>query len=109
MPSSFCEACGRKTEYLFDGMIYTKATRYHPITKKRIGLIDVERSAKVCQRCRPPSNLEIAEMLKEGKRNARSTRRTNGDKGRAAQRTNVDEPPAIKPRNRTEQQALSFD
>jgi hypothetical protein len=63
----FCESCGRKTEYLFDGFVVQKATRYNPKTKKPIGLVDVHRDAKVCQRCRPPSNLEIQEILEEGK------------------------------------------
>jgi hypothetical protein len=67
MRGPMCEQCGRETEYLFDGFVVNKATRYDPRTKKAIGTVDVHRDAKVCQRCRPPSNLEIVEILEEGR------------------------------------------
>ena len=58
-----CENCGRETEYLFDGIVISKATRFDLNTKKPIGVVDVHREGQVCQRCRPPSNLEIEEIL----------------------------------------------
>jgi hypothetical protein len=65
--SPHCEQCGRETEYLFPGQVVNKATRYSRGPRpKPIGLVDVYRDAMVCQRCRPPSNLEILEMLAEG-------------------------------------------
>lgn len=70
-----CEQCGRQTDYLFRGTLTTKATSYgiDPNSKARkprviaLGLVDVHRPAEVCQRCRPPSNLEKKEILEEGK------------------------------------------
>ena len=53
-----CGQCGRPTEYLFPGPV-TKPCNVHPNGHTREGL--------VCMRCRPPSNLEIQEMLEEGK------------------------------------------
>lgn len=45
-----------------------QATRYSRGPRpKPIGLVDVYRDAMVCQRCRPPSNLEKKEILEEGK------------------------------------------
>lgn len=62
-----CEQCERKTDYVFKGTIVSKATRYSRGPKpKPLGLIDVHREAMVCQRCRPPSNLEIQELLEGG-------------------------------------------
>lgn len=62
-----CEQCYRKTDYLFQGTVVSKATRYSRGPKpKPLGIVDVMRDGQVCQRCRPPSNLEIQELLEEG-------------------------------------------
>jgi hypothetical protein len=53
-----CEQCGRETEYLFPAPV-TKPCHAHPGGHTRDGL--------VCHACRPPSNLEIQEMLEQGK------------------------------------------
>lgn len=65
---SQCEQCHRLTDYLFAGIVVTQATRYVKANGKRpkvkaIGLVDVHREGLVCFRCRPPSNVEIEEML----------------------------------------------
>jgi hypothetical protein len=64
-PKSHCEQCARETEFLFDGFVTSKATQYGFKGKSKrpqtIGMVDVERPGKVCQRCRPLSNLEIIE------------------------------------------------
>lgn len=65
-----CEQCGRETDYLFKGTVTTQATQYgfpqgqrgRPKVKP-VGLIDVQREGDVCAPCRPPSNLEIEEIL----------------------------------------------
>lgn len=73
MSKPHCEQCGRETEFLFDGVLTEKRTRYEfpngdrSKKPKAVGFIDVHRDAKVCQRCRPPSNLEIQELLDEGR------------------------------------------
>ncbi len=65
----FCEQCGRQTDYLFRGVVITQATRYGCAPGSRelkpIGLVDVHRDGMVCLPCRPPSNLEIKEILGE--------------------------------------------
>src|SRR4051812_15889089 len=63
--AGLCEQCGRQTDYLFAGYVVAKATRYkrHAGTILDARLVDVRRDAMVCQRCRPPSNLEKKEIL----------------------------------------------
>jgi hypothetical protein len=75
-----CENCGRATEYLFRGVIEPKSI---PSAKRRNTVFD-ERLMKalsmpfqtqeglVCQQCRPPSNWEIEEILRDASRNKRS-------------------------------------
>ena len=77
-----CGACGRKTEFLFPAMIEKtipavfdkpagkkfRRTR-RALAKAATRTVTVE--GKVCATCRPPSNLEILEMLQEGKNNGR--------------------------------------
>lgn len=79
MPSAYrdykphCEQCGWETEYLFAGVVTAKATRYSRgvggrSRSRAIGVVDVQRDGMVCMRCRPPSDLEIKEMLSESSR-----------------------------------------
>lgn len=70
MSTPHCEQCGRQTEYLFPGIVTGKATRYVKTRTGRVmkrGTVDVERDGMVCLVCRPPSNLEILEMMENGK------------------------------------------
>jgi hypothetical protein len=76
-----CENCGRETEYLFPGFIYPEVAEARAttrVTKHRGTVLDDRlvralsspfqtEAAEVCMRCRPPSNLEIQEMLDERK------------------------------------------
>jgi hypothetical protein len=64
-----CENCGRDTEVLFDGFIYPVDDKGEPLSPEQTAamralssVFQVERG-QVCMRCRPPSNLEIEEVL----------------------------------------------
>lgn len=81
-PQSKCANCGRETDYLFDGFIYpdvAEAQAKQRVKKHKGTVLDNRLAqalstpfqtepADVCQRCRPPSNLEIEEMLKTQRR-----------------------------------------
>lgn len=74
----WCENCDRETEFLFDGEV--EVTRnvlcrdYGNDARRKVPKpFQVKVSGKVCQRCRPPSNLEIQEILSDAKRKGRSS------------------------------------
>lgn len=74
-----CENCGRDTDVLFDGFITPQTPNYRPGTvfdKHLVALCSAFQTtpARVCLQCRPPSNLEIEEILAA----AKTTRQTQG-------------------------------
>lgn len=65
----FCENCGRETEILFEGEIEVEKTvmvrAYGYDARRKVAKpVRVKVGGKVCFRCRPPSNLEVQEILK---------------------------------------------
>lgn len=78
-----CQNCGRDTEYLFAGFVYpdvAEAQAKKRVKKHKGTVLDNRlvqalstpfqaEPAEVCWACRPPSNLEIEEMLRNPKRN----------------------------------------
>lgn len=68
----YCENCGRETEFLFDGFVLPLGRDNEPqewsgtvfeISVFELGKRGLQpKPGKVCLRCRPPSNLEIAEI-----------------------------------------------
>lgn len=75
-----CENCGRETEYLFAG-VKAPPPPPDPSTLRRfkgdmrlalaLSAPFMAEAAEVCFQCRPPSNLEIKELVHEASRNAR--------------------------------------
>lgn len=64
----YCENCGLETEFLFHGWVLPLGSDGEPQKWKgtvfEVSVFEVEPfEGKVCQRCRPPSNLEIQEIL----------------------------------------------
>lgn len=68
-----CDNCGLETEYLFDGFIYPVNDKGEPLSPEATAAMMALSApfqvtpGQVCFRCRPPSNLEVQELLKEAK------------------------------------------
>jgi ribosomal protein L33 len=70
--ATFCHQCNRHTEYLFAATrLITLLTGWrkggYPYTPRIPIYHQFLKIVLVCQRCRPPSNLEKKEILEEGK------------------------------------------
>lgn len=59
-----CDQCGLETDYLFAGPVIREIEFYR--AGRSNGIRRVTRQGLVCQRCRPPSNLEKIEVLEAG-------------------------------------------
>lgn len=68
---AFCENCGRVTEVLFDGFKLPLAFETVRFTlgeaaarrQLAVSVPFLTETARVCMRCRPPSSLEVREIL----------------------------------------------
>jgi hypothetical protein len=67
-----CENCGHDTEYLFEGFVYPVNDKGEPLSAEQTAAMMTlsgpfqTTPSQVCMRCRPPSNLEIEEILNNG-------------------------------------------